>query len=131
MLAWWDTRRDAEVFQSRAKAVTVVAAIGDQFARWRQRIDQQARAFVVVHLAFREQQNEWPAGGVAHRVELGIQASFGASDAPGPPFFCSRLAAVRWALRCVESIMIRSGHPAAPAREANILSKTPSLAQRT
>ena len=85
---------------------------------------------MVAALAFGEQQDHKPAVPVAGGVQLGIQPAFGAADAAGPPFFCSRLADVRWALRWVASIMSRSGGPSSAARAAKMRVKTPSLLQR-
>ncbi len=61
----------------------------------RQCVDQQAGALVVAHLPLGQQQDHGSSVPVADRVQLGVQAAFGASDPAWPPFFCSKLAAVR------------------------------------
>jgi len=57
---------------------------------------------------------------VADRVELGVQPTLGALDTAGNIPFLSRLAAVRWAFRCVASIMMRSGFGPSLDRAAKI-----------
>jgi len=122
---------DAEVFEGCAKTVAVIAAVGDQLLGGRQRVDQQASALVVAHLSLVQQQDQRAPVPVAHRMELGVQAVFGASDAARTPFFCNRLADVRCALRWVASMMIRSGGPDSSASEAKMRAKTPLRVQRT
>ena len=56
---------------------------------------------------------------------------FGAADAAGNSPFLNRLAAMRWALRCVASMMRRSGFPDWTARFTKIRSKTPIRLKRT
>jgi len=48
VLARWNAGRDAEALEGCAKPVAVAAAIGDQFAGGRQRVDQQAGALMVL-----------------------------------------------------------------------------------
>ena len=67
---------------------------------------------------------------VEHRVQLGVQAAFGAPDTSGNRPFFKRLAAVRCAFRCVASIITRSGLPALCANAAKILLNTPRRLQR-
>lgn len=78
-----------------AEPGTVITTIGDEvFGRW-QGIEHEARAFVVAHLAFRQEQDDRPAVTVADDVELGVQPALGAPDTTGNIPFFSRLAAVR------------------------------------
>lgn len=81
--------------QRLAEPVTVVALVADQIPGFGQGVKHQRGALVVTHLAFAEQQDERPAPAVADRMELRVQAAFGAPDTSGnsPPF--KRLAAVR------------------------------------
>ena len=50
---------------------------------------------MVVHLPFGEHHDDRPFLAVANRVQLGVQAAFGSSNAPWSTPFLSRLAAVR------------------------------------
>ena len=72
-------------------------------------IKHQARALMVTHLAFRQQQGNWPSLAVADGVQLGVQPALGAANTAGNSPFLSKLAAVRCALRCVLSIITQSG----------------------
>ncbi len=93
---------------------------GDQLAGGGQPRQQQPGAAMVAKLAFTEDQVDRAALAVANGVQLGVQPPLGAPDTAGkcPPL--SRLAAVRWALRCVLSIMIRSRGPDWAARAAKM-----------
>ena len=71
----------------------------DQLLGWRQCIQGKGSTLVVAHLAFGEQQHDGPDLAVAYGMQLGVQATFGASDTAGNSPFLSRLAAVRCALR--------------------------------
>jgi hypothetical protein len=122
---------DAPGREFLAEPGAVVAAVGDQGGGGRQGVENEAGAFVVAHLPFREQQDEGSALAITDRVELGVQAALGSFDTTGNSPFSSRLAAVRCAFRCVASIMTRSGLGPSPASEAKIRSNTPSRLQRT
>lgn len=63
-------------------------------------------------------------------TELGVQSALRALDTTGNIPFLSRLAAVRWAFRCMALIMMRSGLGPLPASPAKMRSKTPSRLQR-
>ena len=91
----WNAGVDAFGCQGLAEPVAVVAAVGDQGFRQRQRVEHEAGALVVAHLAFGEQQDERLAVAVADGMQLGVQPAFGASDTAGNIPFLSRLAAVR------------------------------------
>ena len=97
----------------------------------RQRRQHHCRAPVIAHLAFGEQQQERAALPVADRVQLRVQAAFGAPDTARNSPFCSRLAAVRWAFRWVASIIRRCGRSDAPASAAKMRANTPRRLQRT
>ena len=122
--------RDAEAFEGSAEAIAVAAAVGDQFGGRRQRVDQEPGALVVAHLPRRQQQDHGPGTPIADNVQLGVQPALGAPDLPRTPF-CNRPAAVRCDLRCVLSMMMRSGGPAASANAARMRANTPLRVQRT
>jgi len=85
---------------------------------------------VIAHLAFGQHHDERLAGAVADDMELGVQSAFRAPDTTGKNPFFKRLAAVRCAFRCVESIMMRSGLGPSPESAAKMRSKTLSRLQR-
>ena len=126
-----DTGSDAPFEQRGAEAIAVVAAIGEQFAGWRQSRQHHRGALVITHLALGEEQHDGPTMAVADGVQFRVQAAFGAADATRKSPFCSRLAAVRCAFRCVASIISRSGVSASAASAAKMRAKTPSRLQRT
>jgi hypothetical protein len=69
---------------------------------------QASRASVVAGVPGGQHQVYRLARVVAHPLELGIQATFRAANTAGYGPFLSRLAAVRWAFRCVASIIRQS-----------------------
>lgn len=125
-----DARFDASCSEFGSEPCTVVAAIGDEMGGWRKGVEHETGTLVVAHLAFRQEQDDRPAVTVADGVELGVQPALGSPDTTGNIPFLSRLAAVRWAFRCVASIMIRSGFGPSPARPAKMRSNTPIRLQR-
>lgn len=125
-----DARLDATCFQFLAEPRAVVTAIGDEVSGGWQGVEHEAGALVVAHLAFRQQQDDRPAVTAADGVELGVQPAFGSPDTTGNIPFLSRLAAVRWAFRCVASIMMCSGFGPSPASPAKMRSNTPIRLQR-
>lgn len=63
---------------------------------------------------------------VADGVQLRIHAAFGsANQTPTPPFLTPRLDAVRWAFRCVASIITVVSSPCSAASPAMMRAKTP------
>lgn len=78
------------------------------------------------HLALAQQHHQRAALAIAHGMQLGVQAALGAPDTSGNSPFLSRLAAVRCALRCVASIINRSGLGPLLASSAKIRLNTPS-----
>ena len=80
---------------------------------------------VIAALALGQQQCDEAALLVAGGVQLKIQAALGAADVSRTPF-CSRLAAVRCALRWVASIISRLGAPPLAARAAKMRANMPS-----
>jgi hypothetical protein len=52
-----------------------VAAIGDEVRCPGQGAEQKAGTLVVAHLAFRQEQDDWPAFTVANGVALGVQSA--------------------------------------------------------
>lgn len=65
-----DARLDAACFEFLAEPGAVLAAIGDQMRGWRQGAQQEARALVVAHLAFRQEKDDRPSVTVADSVKL-------------------------------------------------------------
>src|SRR5690606_31775472 len=104
--------------------------VTEQGFRPGQGVKHESRALVIAHLPFAEQQDQWPAFAIAHGMEFRVQTASGASDTSGNSPFLSRLAAVRWALRWVASIINWSGFPPSAASPAKILLNTPSRLQR-
>jgi len=98
--------------------------------RERQSRQHHRDALVITHLALGEEQHDGPTMAVADGVQFRVQAAFGAADATRKSPFCSRLAAVRCAFRCVASIISRSGVSASAASAAKMRAKTPSRLQR-
>ncbi len=91
---------------------------------------EHQRASGVAHRARREEEGEWPAPSVAHPMQPGGRAALRAPDRAraAPPFL--RLAAVRWAFRCVLSLIRVS--PSAPglARLRTMRANTPGRDHR-
>ena len=125
----WDARDGAALCQCGAEPSAVIAAVAEQFARPRQDRQQQRGPVMVAALPFGQQEGDGSALAVTGRVQLGIQAAFSAADMSRTPF-CSRLAAVRCALRWVASIIRRSGAPPLAARAAKMRTNTPRRLQR-
>jgi hypothetical protein len=96
----------------------------------RQGAEHQAGALVVAHLAFRREQDDRPSVTGADCIELRVQPALGSPNTTGNIPLFSRLAAVRWAFRCVASIMVRSGFGPSPANPAKMRSNTPIRLQR-
>src|SRR5664279_2910532 len=111
-----DAGGDFALCESLAEPAGVVALVGEEFPRPGQDRQHQCHALVVAHLPLAEQHDEG--------------ASLGAPDTSGNRPFFKRLAAVRCALRCVASIMIRPGLPPLRASSAKILLNTPRRLQR-
>jgi putative transposase len=126
-----DAGGDAALGECGSKRIAVVAAVGDQLARGRQKRGEDVGALLVVHLPCGEHHHDRAALAVADSVELGVQPALGAADAPIRRPLLSKLAAVRCALRWVLSMISRSGSPASPARAAKMRLNTPMRLQRT
>lgn len=99
-----DAGGDAFGPQGVPEPVGVIPAICEQDLCLWQSADQVCGSFVIAHLPFGQEHGHRAAPTVAHGVKLGVQSAFGAPDMAGNIPFFSRLAAVRWALRCVASI---------------------------
>jgi hypothetical protein len=99
--------------------------IRDQGRSRREGVEDKASPPVFSHLAGREQQDDGTPLAVGDDVQLGTQAALvrpiWRERAP-----LGRLAAVRCAMRCVASIVSRSGSPAKPASPAKMQPKMPS-----
>jgi hypothetical protein len=126
-----DAGGDAALGECGAEGVAVVAAVGDEFAGGWKLVQQQGSAAMITGLAFGEQQRDGAPLTVADGVELGVQPALGAAEAAIRPPLLRRLAAVRCALRCVLSIIRRSGRPPSVARAATMRSNTPMRLKRT
>jgi hypothetical protein len=106
------------------------ALVGDQEIGVRQVRQDGRGASIVADLALGEQQDQWLAVPVADGVQLGVQTAFGPSDTAGNSPFLSRLAAARWAFKCVTLIITVSVDLLSPPSVAKIRSKTPIRLQR-
>jgi hypothetical protein len=126
-----DTGDGATLCQAIAEPVAVVAAISDQRAGLWQVGQKRSGALVVADLPGGEVQQDRPSGLIADGVQLGVQTAFCSSQTAGKAPFCARLAAVRWAFRCVASIMIRPGFLPSVASATKMRSNTPSRLHRT
>jgi hypothetical protein len=126
-----NTGNDFAFRQGISEPVGIIALVGEQRLGFRQGLKHPGGTFVIAHLTFAQQQDQWSAVTIANRVQFGIQATFGASDTSGNIPFFSRLAAVRCAFRWVASIINCSGLPRLAVSSAKIRLNTPSLLQRT
>ena len=79
----WDAGGDAPFGQCVTEPVGIITPIGEQCLGPGGRTNHQRGALVVAHLPFAEQHDQRAAPAVADRVELGVQAAFGASDTFG------------------------------------------------
>jgi hypothetical protein len=104
-----DTWDGTALNQAIAKPVAVITAVGNQRGGLGQAGQQYLRPFMIAHLTGGEVEQDRSANLVADGVQLGVQAAFCPSQTAGKAPFCARLAAVRWAFKCVASIMTRSG----------------------
>ena len=86
------------------EAIAVIALVGDEHVGVRQGRQHGRGTAIVADLAFGEQQDQRFAVGVANRVQLGAQAALCPPDTTGNTPFLNKLAAVRWAFRCVASM---------------------------
>ncbi len=116
--------------QSRSEPVGIIPSISEQFPGVGQSVQKLCCPFAVTHLARRQEKENRPAFTIANGVKFGVQPAFCPSDTAGKSPFLSKLAAVRWALRWVASIISRSVSPCFSTSSINILLKTPSLLQR-
>ena len=99
-----NARRDALVLQGFSELIGIIATIREKvFGRW-QGIDDQPSAFVIAHLPLWQKHDEGTTVTITDSMEFGVQPAFCLADTAGNAPFLSRLAAVRWALRCVASI---------------------------
>jgi len=81
------SRRNAGRGATRGKRgtepITVIATVCNESFGRRQMIRHQARALMVTHLPFRQQQGNWPSLAVADGVQLGVQPALGAANTAG------------------------------------------------
>jgi len=75
-----DAGSDATLGQGMAEPVGIVAPIGERGLGLEERIDHQRGTLVVAHLPFAEQHYQRAAFANADRMQLGVQAAFGAPD---------------------------------------------------
>ena len=78
-----DARGDAPLDQRFSERTAVLATVGDQGGAGRSNVENEAGALVVAHLPGRKQQHDGPALAIAHRVQLGLQAAFRATEMAG------------------------------------------------
>ena len=106
-----DAGRNAFGAQGITEPVGVITTVRQQLPGLRQSIygiHKQGGSFVVAYLACRELRKKGHG--------FGVQPALCASDAAGKSPFLSKLAAVRWALRWVASIINRPSFPAVFAK---------------
>jgi len=106
-------------YEGRAEPVGIVSLVSEHGHGVRDGIEDLGSALVVAHLAFAEQREQRPAPAIADDLELRVEAAFGSSDTWEQPLL-SRLAAVRYALRWVASIISRSDLPPLGASSAKM-----------
>ena len=121
---------DAETCQGFTEPIAVIALVGDEHVGVRQARQHGRGTAIVADLAFGKQQDQRFAVGVANRMQLGVQAALCPPDTTGNTPFLNKLAAVRWAFRCVASIMTAPVASLMAASVAKIRLKTPALLQR-
>ncbi len=109
LFARWDTGRNALLDQFIAKPVSIIASIRQQFCGLGQALKQMPGSLVITGLSFGEKEQQGSPQAVGYGMQLGVQAASGLSDTAGKSPLFSRLAAVRWALRWVASIISLSG----------------------
>jgi hypothetical protein len=78
-----NARLAASFGESFSKPIAVIAPVSDQGGGWRQIGKDQPRTLMIAHLALAEHEDEGLAFAVADRVELRVEAAFGAPDAAG------------------------------------------------
>ena len=125
-----DARRDASFEQGIAEPIGIISSVSKEFLGLGEGAQQLRSSLVVTCLAGRQQKEDWLALAIANSVKFGVQSAFCPPDTAGKSPFLSKLAAVRWALRWVASIISRSVSPCFSTSSINILLKTPSLLQR-
>ena len=74
---------DALSDKSGSEPVAVIAPVGDQACGLWEGVENEARAFVIAHLTFAQEQDDRLALTIANSVELGVQAAFRAPDKTG------------------------------------------------
>ena len=102
---WRDAWGDASFQQRIAEPVGVVSFVSERGFGVTNGFKHEGCALEVTHLAFGKQQNQRTACSIAYSMKLGVQSVLCASDTSGYRPFFKRLAAVRWALRWVASII--------------------------
>jgi hypothetical protein len=88
-------------------------------------VQQQGSAAMIPGLAFGEQQHDRASLAVADGVEFRLPPALDAAEAAIARPLLRRLAAARCALRCVASIIRRSGGLPSVAKAAKMRSNTP------
>ena len=78
-----DAGDDAALCEGGAEPIGVVTLVGQELLGSWHGGQHQRRAPVVAHLAFAQQHDERASAAVAERVQLGVQAAFGAPDTSG------------------------------------------------
>ncbi len=132
VLSSWDAWDNIALMQDISKPVRVVSTVRDPGLCVRRQTSKDVPcAFVVADLPLCEQQNQGLAVAIANRVQLRVQPAFGPPYTPRSARILARLAAVRWAFRCVASIITVSVTVHSEASSANIRPNTPACDQRT
>lgn len=132
VFAGWDAGHSAGFGNPVAQVICVVSTICDDSAAF---LHIRFKALTCLRnigaVACREMQVNRAPLTVADKVQLAVQPAFCAAD--GPPaalFFLTPLAAIRWVLTWLASIISVSGSAPSRARASKIRSKTPASDQR-
>ena len=94
-----DARLDAFFQEGMAQPVAVATSVSNKKVGGGKLVENEPGALAIAHPAFTRGKDDWPPLVVAHRMKLGVQPAFGASDTAGNIPFLSRLAAVQCAFR--------------------------------
>lgn len=127
-LSRWNTGGYSLCFECGSEFIAVVTFVTDQTrgSIRQSRIDQFC-SNMIAHIPFTQAHDDRSTMAITNRMQFGIQATFCAPDTAGNIPFLSKLQAVRWAFKCVASIIKVPGLSAFVTNALNILSKTPNL----
>lgn len=124
--------RDTPFGKGFADFVAVISLVTNQRFGFGQVFQQYLGPFEVTALSFGEMHANGASMTIADRMQFGVQPTFGAANQPWltAPFL--RLEAVRWAFRCVASIIrISLVWVSEPDSSSKMRSNTPIFDHRT